>query len=74
MTQKDLEVRLLNLEKQFSALASRPYNARVEDARAEAVKAQSAAEEAERENAENLLSMVEAMLEMSADIEDVKGE
>lgn len=43
MTQKVLEVRLLNLEKQFSALASRPYNARSEDAKAEALKAQTEA-------------------------------
>lgn len=74
MTQTQLENKVLNLERQLKALASRPYTQRSEEAKAEAVKAQDSAEEAEKENAENLLSMVEAMLEMSVEIEDVKGE
>lgn len=66
--------RIENLENQLKALASRPYTQRSEEAKAEAVKAQDSAEEAEKENAENLLSMVEAMLEISVEIEDTKGE
>lgn len=74
MTKAQMENKILNLEHQLKALASRPYTQRSEEAKAEAVKAQNSAEEAEKENAENLLSMVEAMLEMSVEIEDVKGD
>lgn len=70
----DIIKRIENLERQMANLASRPYTQRAEDAKSEAVKAQTAAEEAEKENAENLLSMVEAMLEMSSEIEETKGE
>lgn len=74
MTKTQMENKILDLERQLKALASRPYTQRAEEAKAEAVKAQNSAEEAEKENAENLLSMVEAMLEMSVEIEDVKGD
>ena len=74
MTNTQLENMVLDLQRQVKELASRPYTVRSEEAKSEARKAQDAAEEAEKENAENLLSMVEAMLEMSVEIEDVKGE
>lgn len=74
MTNAQMESKILDLEKQLKALASRPYTQRAEEAKAEAVNAVSAAEEAEKENAENLLAMVDAMLEMSSDIDNLKGE
>lgn len=74
MTIYEMKLAIRQIQKDIAALASRPYTQRSEEAKAEAVKAQDSAEEAEKENAENLLSMVEAMLEMSVEIEDVKGE
>ncbi len=74
MNIKEMEIAIRDLQRGLKALASRPYTQRAEDAKAEAVKAQESAEEAEKENAENLLSMVEAMLEISVEIEDTKGE
>jgi len=74
MTQLQLENKVLDLERQLTALASRRYAQKAEEAKAEAVNAASAAEEAEKENAENLLSMVEAMLDMGMEIEEMKGE
>lgn len=63
MTQAQLENMVLDLQRQVQALASRRYTQKSEEAKAEAVKAQEAIDEVEREAAENLLAIVEAMPE-----------
>lgn len=63
MTRVQLENMVLDLQRQVKALASRPYTQRAEDARAEAVKAQTAVQIVNDEVIEAEVSMADFMEE-----------
>lgn len=63
MTNKEMELAIINLQNNVHDLASRPYTERAEKASGEARKAQADIEEVEREAAENLLAIVESLPE-----------
>lgn len=63
MTNKEMEIAIINLRNDVKNLATRPYTERAEKAQGEARKAQADAEETEHELADMVLAIVEAMPE-----------
>lgn len=63
MTKVQMENKILDLERQLKALASRPYTQRSEEAKAEAVKAQDEIKAVSDEAVENAITMADFMEE-----------
>lgn len=63
MTKAQMENKILNLERQLKALASRPYTQRAENAKAEAAKAQNEIQIVNEEVIETSVSIADFMEE-----------
>lgn len=58
MTVKELEIRVANLERQLSALASRQYSNEIDNAKREGKEAKSLAKQLNQANTELILDML----------------
>ena len=71
----EISVAIRQIQRDITALASRPYTERAESAKSEATKVGTDLEALDEEVAESVLALAETMLDISVEIETItKGE